>query len=84
MPDWVSEKFAQEEIDFAFKECQPREDLAAIGDVQSCTEQLTALWEAAGGFGTLLMIEHDWDQCQRWQRSMDLLAQEVIPALPSL
>ena len=31
VPDWVSEKFAQEEIDFAFKECQTREDLAAIG-----------------------------------------------------
>ena len=59
-------------------------DLCIVGDVMSCTEQLQALWQATGGFDTLLMVEHDWDERERWQRSMDLLAQQVVPALPSL
>ncbi len=43
-----------------------------------------ALWEETGGFGTLLMITHDWDDKQKWVRCMELLTQEVMPVLPSL
>ena len=32
-----------------------------IGDVSECIQQLEALWHETGGFGTLLMITHDWD-----------------------
>lgn len=58
--------------------------LCIIGDVAECTRQLQNLWETTGGFGTLLMIAQDWDDRARWQRSIKLLAQEVVPALPSL
>ena len=35
VPDWVVEKFERENIDFAYKECETREDLAAIaGDAE--------------------------------------------------
>jgi alkanesulfonate monooxygenase SsuD/methylene tetrahydromethanopterin reductase-like flavin-dependent oxidoreductase (luciferase family) len=42
-------------------------------------DQLVALREETGHFGTLLMAGHDWDQPKLWQRSMALLANEVMP-----
>ena len=59
-------------------------NICIIGDVAECTRQLQALWDATGGFGTLLMIAHDWDDKAKWQRSMALLKNEVIPALPTV
>ena len=58
--------------------------LCVVGSVASCQQQLQALWDATGGFDTLLMIAHDWDEREKWLRSMDLLTHEVVPALPSL
>ena len=43
-------------------------------------EQLVALREEIGPFGTLLMAGHDWDQPKLWRRSMVLLARDVMPA----
>jgi alkanesulfonate monooxygenase SsuD/methylene tetrahydromethanopterin reductase-like flavin-dependent oxidoreductase (luciferase family) len=57
--------------------------LCIVGDVDSCTQQLQQLWQQTGGFGTLLMIAHDWDDKTKWVKSMERLAQEVLPALPS-
>ena len=42
-------------------------------------EQLVALRDEIGHFGTLLMTGHDWDQPRLWRRSMELLAREVMP-----
>ena len=42
-------------------------------------EQLVALREECGHFGTLLMTGHDWDDAKLWRRSMELLAREVMP-----
>ena len=42
-------------------------------------EQLVALREEIGPFGTLLMTSHDWDRPQLWKRSMRLMAEEVMP-----
>jgi alkanesulfonate monooxygenase SsuD/methylene tetrahydromethanopterin reductase-like flavin-dependent oxidoreductase (luciferase family) len=44
-------------------------------------DQLVALREEIGPFGTLLMTGHDWDRPKMWQRSMELLATEVMPRL---
>ncbi|MSR83632.1 MAG: LLM class flavin-dependent oxidoreductase [Candidatus Latescibacteria bacterium] len=55
-----------------------------IGDVQGCIDKLQQVWETTGGFGTLLMISHDWDDREAWRRSMRLLAEQVVPALPTL
>jgi alkanesulfonate monooxygenase SsuD/methylene tetrahydromethanopterin reductase-like flavin-dependent oxidoreductase (luciferase family) len=57
--------------------------LAIVGDVDECIRRLQEVWEITGGFGTLLMIAHDWDDKAHWLRSMELLINEVIPALPN-
>jgi len=49
------------------------------GSPRSVLEQLVALREETGHFGTLLMAGHDWDQAKMWRRSMELLASEVMP-----
>ncbi len=58
--------------------------LCIIGDVETVTQQLMEVWEQTGGFGTLLMIAHDWDDKAKWVRSMELLAKEVVPRLPTI
>ncbi len=57
-------------------------NLCIIGSPEECVRQLKSLYAEMGGFGTLLMIAHDWDDKQKWLRSMDLLARQVVPALP--
>jgi alkanesulfonate monooxygenase SsuD/methylene tetrahydromethanopterin reductase-like flavin-dependent oxidoreductase (luciferase family) len=49
------------------------------GSPQRVLDQLVALREEIGHFGTLLMAGHDWDRPQMWRRSMELLAKEVLP-----
>lgn len=58
--------------------------LAIVGDVDECLRRLHELWAQTGGFGTLLMITHDWDDETVWRRSMTLLIDEVAPAMPSV
>ncbi len=60
------------------------ENLCIIGDVKSCIQQLEELWDATGGFGTLLMIAHDWDDKEKWLNCMDRLVHKVLPALPDI
>jgi alkanesulfonate monooxygenase SsuD/methylene tetrahydromethanopterin reductase-like flavin-dependent oxidoreductase (luciferase family) len=43
-------------------------------------DQLVAFRDEVGPFGTLLSVAHDWgDDGPMWQRSMQLLAEEVMP-----
>jgi alkanesulfonate monooxygenase SsuD/methylene tetrahydromethanopterin reductase-like flavin-dependent oxidoreductase (luciferase family) len=49
------------------------------GSPRSVLDQLVALRDEVGHFGTLLMAGHDWDQPKLWRRSMQLLATEVMP-----
>jgi alkanesulfonate monooxygenase SsuD/methylene tetrahydromethanopterin reductase-like flavin-dependent oxidoreductase (luciferase family) len=51
------------------------------GSPRRVVEQLAALREETGPFGTLLATGHDWDRPAMWRRSMELLAQEVMPRL---
>jgi alkanesulfonate monooxygenase SsuD/methylene tetrahydromethanopterin reductase-like flavin-dependent oxidoreductase (luciferase family) len=53
--------------------------LVIAGSPRRVLEQLVALREEAGHFGTLLMGGHDWDRPALWRRSMELLATEVMP-----
>jgi alkanesulfonate monooxygenase SsuD/methylene tetrahydromethanopterin reductase-like flavin-dependent oxidoreductase (luciferase family) len=55
-----------------------------VGDPDSVANQIRELYEEVGGFGTLLWVTHDWDDADRWRRSMRLLAQEVMPRLADL
>jgi alkanesulfonate monooxygenase SsuD/methylene tetrahydromethanopterin reductase-like flavin-dependent oxidoreductase (luciferase family) len=51
------------------------------GDAADVLDQLVALCEQWGEFGTLLMVGHDWGDQAIWRRSMSLLAEQVMPRL---
>ena len=43
-----------------------------------------ALYDEVGGFGVLLAMGHEWNPKDRWENSMELLANEVLPQLSDL
>ena len=55
--------------------------LIIAGSPRRVLEQLVALRDEIGHFGTLLMAGHDWDQPKLWRQSMELLATNVMPRL---
>ena len=56
-----------------------------VGDPDECTDQIRNLYHAVGGFGTLLLICHDWGKDRpKWLHSLDLMAREVRPNLSDL
>jgi alkanesulfonate monooxygenase SsuD/methylene tetrahydromethanopterin reductase-like flavin-dependent oxidoreductase (luciferase family) len=55
------------------------DSLVICGTVDSVVEQLLAFREHIGDFGTLLYAGHDWADPRLAQRSMDLMATEVMP-----
>jgi limonene 1,2-monooxygenase len=60
----------------------PIHNIAIVGGVDTVTRKLQELYDSTGGFGTVLMIGHDWDDKTKMRRSMELMATEVIPQLP--
>ncbi len=53
--------------------------LIIAGSPRRVLDQLVALRDEIGHFGTLLMAGHDWDRPALWRRSMEMLATEVMP-----
>ena len=51
------------------------------GGVSSVVDQLLAFQEVTGDFGTLLYAGHDWADPQLARRSMELMAERVMPAV---
>jgi alkanesulfonate monooxygenase SsuD/methylene tetrahydromethanopterin reductase-like flavin-dependent oxidoreductase (luciferase family) len=49
------------------------------GSPRRVLDQLVALRDEIGHFGTLLMAGHDWDRPALWRRSMERLALDVMP-----
>ena len=60
------------------------DEICIVGDVEEVKAKLHKLYDDVGGFGTLLALSHDWDDEERWRRSYELLAREVVPDLPNL
>jgi len=52
-----------------------------VGDVDEVVRRLLALVEEGGTFGTLAVMGYDWDDRESWVHSMELFANEVMPAL---
>jgi alkanesulfonate monooxygenase SsuD/methylene tetrahydromethanopterin reductase-like flavin-dependent oxidoreductase (luciferase family) len=52
-----------------------------VGSPETVAKKVAALGEAVGGFGTLLVIAHEWQPRAAWEHSMMLLAHEVLPRL---
>ncbi|MBC7810779.1 MAG: LLM class flavin-dependent oxidoreductase [Burkholderiales bacterium] len=59
-------------------------NVCIIGGPNEVAQQLHDLWDATGGFGSLLMTTHDWDDKERWIYSLETLANEIVPSLPTL
>ncbi len=55
-----------------------------VGDPQECAERIRAIYEACGGFGTLLAITQDSDDPSWDHESLQLLMQEVGPRIADL
>ena len=62
-------------LDYFVEEC------VIAGGVGEVTEELIALHEQTGGFGTLVYAAKDWADPNLGRRSMELLAEEVLPAV---
>jgi alkanesulfonate monooxygenase SsuD/methylene tetrahydromethanopterin reductase-like flavin-dependent oxidoreductase (luciferase family) len=55
--------------------------LVIAGTVQSVVDQILAFRETTGPFGTLLYACHDWVDPALAKRSMQLMAEEVMPRI---
>ena len=55
-----------------------------VGDPDECARKLRKLHEDVGGFGVLLAMGHEWRPKEIWNRSMTMLAEEVMPQLRDL
>ena len=57
------------------------EHIWIVGDAAEVTEKLRRLSDEVGGFGTLLVIGHEWAPREQWLSSMHRLVEEVMPRL---
>jgi alkanesulfonate monooxygenase SsuD/methylene tetrahydromethanopterin reductase-like flavin-dependent oxidoreductase (luciferase family) len=55
------------------------ENLWIVGDVKEVTAKLRKLYDDVGGFGTLLVIGHEWLPGDAWYCSMERLVREIAP-----
>lgn len=57
------------------------DNLVLAGDVNAVVDQILAFREVTGDFGTLLYAGKDWEDKTLGKRSMELMAEKVIPAV---
>ena len=57
------------------------DEVLIVGDPPEVVRQLHTLRDRVGEFGTLILVAHDWDDRERWLKSLELFTREVIPAL---
>ena len=55
-----------------------------VGSPDHVAAELTELYEYVGGFGVLLIMAHEWDPLDAWQRSAKLLKEVVVPQLAAV
>ncbi|MDQ6675321.1 MAG: LLM class flavin-dependent oxidoreductase, partial [Chloroflexota bacterium] len=57
-----------------------------VGSAKTVAHRLATIYERTGGYGGVLMRAYDWEGENRyqWQRSMRLLAEQVMPRLQEL
>jgi alkanesulfonate monooxygenase SsuD/methylene tetrahydromethanopterin reductase-like flavin-dependent oxidoreductase (luciferase family) len=69
----------QSDSELTTQRCVQR--LVIAGTPQSVADQILALRDEVGGFGTLLYTGHDWTNPELARRSMELMATEVLPRI---
>ena len=60
------------------------DNIWVVGSPDDVAEKLRRLHHDVGGFGVLLAMAHEWQPQDRWQRSMTLLARDVMSQLSDL
>jgi len=55
--------------------------LAVVGTPEMAVDMITRLHEQSGGFGTFLIMAHEWADREAILRSYELFARSVIPAV---
>ncbi len=60
------------------------DQLWIVGSPQTVADKIRALHAQVGGFGGLLIGATDWSDASIWRRSMDLFANDVVPAVADL
>jgi alkanesulfonate monooxygenase SsuD/methylene tetrahydromethanopterin reductase-like flavin-dependent oxidoreductase (luciferase family) len=58
-----------------------RDNFVIYGSPRTVADKLIALRQELGPFGTLVMGAHDWQDKDKMQQSMRLMAQDVMPAV---
>jgi alkanesulfonate monooxygenase SsuD/methylene tetrahydromethanopterin reductase-like flavin-dependent oxidoreductase (luciferase family) len=71
------EKFDDEKltVDWAI------DNIVIAGSPATVAEKLLAVRDQIGPFGTIVLTGLDWDDKRLWKRSMELMANEVMPKL---
>jgi alkanesulfonate monooxygenase SsuD/methylene tetrahydromethanopterin reductase-like flavin-dependent oxidoreductase (luciferase family) len=60
------------------------ENVWVVGSPDTVAQKLRDLYTSVGGFGSIMPVAHDWPDAAVWDRSMTLLATEVMPQLKDL
>jgi alkanesulfonate monooxygenase SsuD/methylene tetrahydromethanopterin reductase-like flavin-dependent oxidoreductase (luciferase family) len=55
--------------------------MVIAGSRQTVTDKLVAFMDEVGPFGGLMATFHEWDERSMWERSMKLLAEDVMPRI---
>ncbi len=53
--------------------------IGAIGTAEDARAQVQRLWDQSGGFGSMLLLGHEWANPEATKRSYELIAQHVMP-----
>jgi limonene 1,2-monooxygenase len=53
--------------------------IGAIGTPEDARAQVQRLWDQSGGFGAMLLLAHEWANPAATRRSLELIAQHVMP-----
>jgi alkanesulfonate monooxygenase SsuD/methylene tetrahydromethanopterin reductase-like flavin-dependent oxidoreductase (luciferase family) len=69
----------QPDSELSTKRCIER--LVIAGTPESVADQILELRNEVGAFGTLLYTGHDWTDPALARRSMELMANEVLPRI---
>lgn len=69
------------EMNERFKVDKALEKCVIAGSAATVTERLIEMVDLLGPFGTLVSVGHDWDDTDRWLRSIERLAGDVAPVV---
>ncbi len=50
-----------------------------VGSPEDVAAKIVRLYEFVGGFGVLLVMGHEWNPKEKWEKSLTLLREQVIP-----